>query len=155
MSSNQSVTKENYAKFMKAFKKCSYVNIRIGTTSDIDPNQWAASADATITLSWEEQGIKSSYTANFPANVVYGCNDIAQVAGCLYEFTMTQTAIAYLFEGLSKDGEISFRLEVCDTMQGKATRCEVDAGVNVGKKYYRCPVYSYTYNWCPLQKTYR
>lgn len=142
------MTKEQYTLFMNVYKKARFIEFTLSTDNEIDKGSWSAKATTIVKLTWEKDGIESTYKAVFDGHITYGVGDqqnIDNVGHVSYKFTAHKDALLYLFEGLSKTGDISFRCEITDTMRKTATRIEVTANVyNEKKPYYAVPVYSFT-----------
>jgi len=142
------MTKEQYTQFMKAYAKARFIEITLSTNNEIDKGSWGASATTTIKLTWVKDGIESTYKAEFDGRITYAVGEqesIDNVGHVSYKFVAHKDALLYLFEGLSKTGDICFKCEITDTMRKTATRIEVTANVyNDKKTYYAVPVYSFT-----------
>jgi len=130
------LSKENYASFLKAFKQAYTVKFEITTLGELSLISWSAPAIVTITLSWERDGIKSEYVVECDANLTYAMDDIESVGKVSYTTSIAASGLSYLFNGLCKDGDITFVCEIADCLHKSATKIELFANVTSGKNYY-------------------
>ena len=132
------MTKEQYAQFLKAYKKARYVEIAFRSTTQLDLQSWSAPAIATVKLSWTDDGVHCEYKADFDARMTYAMGDIETIGHLGYTSNFAAGYLSYLFQGLCKDGDIFFRCEISDTLSKTTTKIELSANVGAGKQYYSC-----------------